>query len=56
MHYAVVLQDGEMIEVEEAEITHDPIENSLVFTFENGTYTKFYWPNVAYYVAVAVPL
>lgn len=53
MNYAVVLQNGEMIEIEEAEIHHDPIENAVVFKFENGTYSKFYWPNIAYYVAVS---
>lgn len=52
MNYAVVLVNGEAIEVEDAEVSHDPIENALIFRFEGGTFSKFYWPNVAYYVAV----
>lgn len=52
MNFTVVLQNGQAIEVEEAELQHDPLENSLMFALEGGSYAKFYWPNVSYVVAV----
>lgn len=52
MNYAVVLANGDAIEVEDAEVEHDPIENALIFRFESGVFSKFYWPNVSYYVAL----
>lgn len=53
MNFAVVLQNGDSVEVEEAELEHDLVSNSLIFRFSNGTYSKFYWPYVAYFVAVS---
>lgn len=51
MDHKVVLNNGTIVGVEDADVTLDSLENALVFTFETGIISKFYWPNVAYYVS-----
>ena len=52
MDYTVVLQNGEVAEIEDAEVELDLVSNSLTFKYDTGTFSRFYWPFVAFYVGV----
>lgn len=51
MRHKVVLNNGTVVRVEDGDVSLDPMENALVFTFDGGMVSKFYWPNVAYYLS-----
>lgn len=48
----IYLNNGEPVVVRQADVSIDPLENALVFTYEGGSQCKFYWPNVALYQPV----